>query len=221
MSGYIQDDVTDAEIDRQAELYGGLAQSVRELIDAALRTETDEDVVRKATDEIRDLTARLQEKQMPGSFGVRWSPSGRKREWGNAVRGVRNAIAPPVDIHEEPDGHVWADFTLGAAYEGPAGLTHGGVSALILDNILGAAAEAGGSPGMTGTLTVIYRRPTPLCKPLHAEGSIDRVEGIKCFVRGTISDEGGVCVEAEGIFILPRWARERIAAAEEQAAQQG
>lgn len=213
MSDYVLDEVTDAEIDRQAAIYGPLAQSVRELIDAALRTEMDGDVVTRATEEIRGLTATLQEKQMPGSFGVRWSASGTKRDWGNAVLGLRNAVAPPVVLNVEPDGRVVADFSLGAAYEGPAGLTHGGVTALILDNVLGAAAEAGGSPGMTGTLTIRYRRPTPLGEMLHAEAKTDRVEGVKTFVRGTISDAGGVCVEAEGVFILPRWARAALAAA--------
>ena len=59
---------------------------------------------------------------------------------------------------------------------------------------------------MTGTLTVRYRRPTPL-GDLHGEAHIDRVEGVKTFVVGHLADAGGVTVEAEGVFILPRWAR--------------
>ena len=36
-------------------------------------------------------------------------------------------------------GLCWSEFSLGAAYEGPPGLVHGGVCALVLDHILGEA----------------------------------------------------------------------------------
>ena len=44
--------------------------------------------------------------------------------------------------------------------------------------------------------------------PVRAEAWIDRVDGIKTFARGTLSDAEGVSVEADGIFIKPSWARE-------------
>ena len=47
-----------------------------------------------------------------------------------------------------------------------------------------------------------YRRGTPL-GPLHLEASIVREEGRKIFVAGSISDAGGVTVEADGVFIQP------------------
>ena len=56
-----------------------------------------------------------------------------------------------------------------------------------------------------------YRRGTPL-GDLRAEAWIERSEGIKTWARGHIADAEGVTVEAEGLFILPKWARERIAA---------
>ena len=73
--------------------------------------------------------------------------------------------------------------------------------------MLGEAAGAGGKPGMTGTLTIVYRRGTPL-GDLRAEAWIDRVEGIKTYAKGHLKDAEGVTVEAEGVFILPKWARE-------------
>ena len=57
-------------------------------------------------------------------------------------------------------------------------------------------------PTFTGTLTMRYRRGTPL-GPLHLEGRIDREEGRKVFVVATISDAEGVTVEADGVFIEP------------------
>jgi len=203
---YVYDGLTDEEIAREVDLYGPLTASVRDLIEVALATEVGEDDIRRAHEHIEAAKALLGKQTRQSPYGVRWSASGTKRAWGNAVVGLRNAVAPPVVINREADGRVWADFELGMAYEGPAGLTHGGISALVLDQVLGEAAEHGGARGMTATLTLRYRRPTPLGK-LHAEARIDRVEGVKTFVTGHLAGPDGVCVEAEGIFILPRWAR--------------
>ncbi|MFC7448457.1 PaaI family thioesterase [Rhodococcus daqingensis] len=209
---YVQDQASDDEIARQAELYGPLTDSVRELIEVALLTEVDDPEVRAALEHIESAKRLLRQRINPGPYGVRWGASGQKRAWGNAAAGLRNAVAPPLIVECDPDGRARVDFHLGSAYEGPAGLTHGGVSALVLDQVLGAAAEAAGAPGMTGTLTLRYRRPTPL-GALHAEARIDRVEGVKTIVTGHLSGPDGVCVEAEGVFILPRWARGKDSAA--------
>ena len=83
---------------------------------------------------------------------------------------------------------------------------------MILDQLLGEAAGAGGKPGMTATLTLTYRRGTPL-GDLRAEAWIDRSSGYKTWAKGHIIGPEGVTVEAEGLFILPKWARERLAAA--------
>ena len=206
MSDYVHEDVAPEEIERQLAVYGPLAQSIRELADASIRTEVDDDEVRAAQAEVEAITARLRRRQLPGSYGVRFSSSGTSRAWGNAVVGARNPVAPPVEVKTDPSGRAWADFRLGAAYEGPPALVHGGVSALILDQLLGEAAGAGGKPGMTGTLTLRYRRATPL-GALRGEAHVDRVDGIKTYAVGHIADAEGVCVEAEGVFILPRWAR--------------
>jgi acyl-coenzyme A thioesterase PaaI-like protein len=209
--GYVQDELSPEEVERQRALYGPLAQAVRELVDATIRTTVGDDEIRRAQADVEALTARLRASQLEGPYGVRFS-RGRGRPWGNPVVGLRNAVAPMVVIEHDPraNGEVWADFHLGAAYEGPPGLVHGGVSALILDQVLGEAAGAGGKPGMTGTLTLRYRRGTPL-GDLRVEGWIDRVDGIKTYAKAHIIGPDGVTVEAEGVMILPRWAREAIA----------
>ncbi|MDI6912080.1 PaaI family thioesterase [Nocardioides sp.] len=211
MPGYVQDDISAEELERQKALYGPFTQAVRELVDATIRTEVDDDEVRAIQAEVEALTARLRAQQLDGPYGVRFGATGRGRPWGNSVVGLRNAIAPPLMIDHDDTGRAWSDFHLGAAYEGPPGLVHGGVSALILDQMLGEAAGAGGKPGMTATLTLRYRRGTPL-GDLRAEAWIERSEGIKTWARGHVMDAEGVTVEAEGLFILPRWAREAIAA---------
>ena len=197
------------EYDRLAALYGPLTDDVRELIRLALRTDADPDSIEAARTAIRTANDVLRSRQPDESQVVRYSVGGRPVVWGNAVIGLRNAIAPPLTIHHDDDGtRCWSEFTLNSAYEGPPGLVHGGVCALVLDHVLGEAASAGlTKPLFTGTLTVRFVRGTPLGR-LRAEAAVERTEGVKSFVSGHLSDGEGITVEAEGIFIKPAWARD-------------
>jgi acyl-coenzyme A thioesterase PaaI-like protein len=84
---------------------------------------------------------------------------------------------------------------------------HGGVAALILDHLLGEAASDGINPRLTGTISFRYLRATRL-GALHAEAVTTRVDGVKTFAAGHLADDQGITVEAEGVFIQPRWARD-------------
>ncbi|ORV88894.1 thioesterase [Mycobacterium interjectum] len=196
-----------AEAARVTALYTPLADAVRELIDATIRTDAGEDVVAGARAAIEAVTESLRQRTRPMGVSYRVD-SGRPLTLGNAAIGLGNPIAPPVIVHHDGGGRCWSEFILGAAYEGPPKLVHGGVSALVLDHMLGEAASEGLSkPRFTGTITVRYLRGTPL-GPLRSEAWIEGKEGVKVFARGTISDDAGVTVEAEGVFIEPSWARE-------------
>jgi hypothetical protein len=153
--------------------YEALAISVRRLIDATIRTEVEPEAVASAAARIDSVTTQLSATLMPGSFGQRTVDDGQGPAAGNVVIGVRNPSAPPLVVHHESDGSVWTEFILGAAYEGPPGHVHGGVSAMILDHVLGATAHKPGWPAYTGTLTLRYHRPTPLQRP-PASRSVDR-----------------------------------------------
>src|SRR6185312_9920118 len=187
-------------------VYAPLAESIRRLVDASIRTEAGPAAVAAATSKIDSATAELSEALKPGPFGVHRNPDGQTIAWGNAVVGVRNPFAPPLVIQHDPDGLVWSEFVLGAAYEGPPNTVHGGVCALVLDHVLGATAHQPDRPAFTGTLTLRYRRPTALGRPLRAQAHVERVEGVKTVAVGHLADESGVTVEAEGIFIHPRQA---------------
>ncbi|HYX99005.1 MAG TPA: hypothetical protein VE908_05560 [Mycobacterium sp.] len=98
MLDFTLENISSEEIERLRAVYGSLAESVRELIDATVRTEMDAEGVAAAKAEIDSTTARLRQKQTDGSFGVRYPASGERMAWGNAVIGLRNPIAPPVEI---------------------------------------------------------------------------------------------------------------------------
>lgn len=199
--------LTSADVHRLRSTYEPLAQSVRGLIDATIRSEVDAADVAAAQAHIEAAADLLRAKQIDGPFGVRITSDGDRMPWGNPAIGVRNAIAPPLNIVRDQDGGISTDFHLGAAYEGPPGHVHGGMVAMVLDHVLGeVAASDPETPRFTGTLTIRYLRATPL-GDLRAEGRITRSDGIKTFAVGHVSDAEGITAEAEGVFILPRWAR--------------
>jgi hypothetical protein len=207
MLEFTAQNLSSEEVARLRRLYEPLTRSVRELLDATIRTEADDDAVAAAKAEIDSATARLRSKQLDGAFGVRYNPDGESMAWGNPVIGLRNPAAPPLVINHDPSGLVWADFELGAAYEGPPGHVHGGICALILDHVLGEAASSGlVKPFFTGTISCRYLRATALGR-LHVEAKIARSEGVKIFAVGHLADAEGATVEAEGVFIAPKWAR--------------
>jgi hypothetical protein len=71
-------------------VYQPLAESVRALVDATIRTEVDDDEVAAVKAEIDAATARLHAKQIDGPFGVRYTTGGDRMAWGNPVVGIRN-----------------------------------------------------------------------------------------------------------------------------------
>ena len=99
------------------------------------------------------------------------------------------------------DDHIDGRVTFGAAYEGPPGCVHGGYIAAAFDEVLGSAQSLGGRPGMTGTLTIRYRSPTPLHTPLRFEAGVTGVDGRKIFTTGRCFADDVLTAEAEGIFI--------------------
>ena len=121
----------------------------------------------------------------------------------NPISGRSNPLAPPLNMWQDGDT-ARASVTMGWRYEGPPGCVHGGFVAALFDDFLGMAQMMGNQPGMTGTLKVKYRRPTPLEKPLSLSARVDRTEGRKTFVHGHIEADGQVTAECECIFIRPK-----------------
>ena len=134
-----------------------------------------------------------QDMEVPSEF-FRYSP----------VIGPGNPIAPPVDFQVEGDGSVVAEHVFDAPYNGPPTAVHGGIVALVFDELLGTTGVMNRTGGFTGTLSIRYDALTPIGRPIRMRGFIDRQEGRKIFIRGTMHDGEILCAEAEGIFIQPK-----------------
>lgn len=194
-----------AEQARHADgLYGPLTQSLRALIDVVIRSEAADADVTQAHALIEQAAALLSSRLDPEPFGVRTTTEGGILTWGNVAIGMRNAIAPPLNIVHDDNGCASADLTLGAPYEGPPGHVHGGVCALMLDHVLGATAHRPGKPAFTGTLNLRYVAPTRL-GAIRVEAWVESETDSKTIAVGRITDpDGSVTVQAEGIFIRPK-----------------
>jgi len=118
------------------------------------------------------------------------------------ITGHSNPIAPPFRMWPDWEARVARGVgRFGSAYEGGPGIAHGGFVAAMLDELLGMATIFSGGPGMTGELTVRYRKPTPLHRELVAEGRLDEEQGRRLKMSAELRDGDELIVEATGLFV--------------------
>jgi acyl-coenzyme A thioesterase PaaI-like protein len=149
-----------------------LGAALRELVDAAVRTEVSIEELEAATEAAREIAGRLRAEQrgMQGIAAVD-DPSVGER-WYNPVYGPGSPVAPPMVVEDFPEGRCIGRVTVGKALEGPPGLVHGGVVATLLDHALARSARVAGRGGLTASLTVRFKRPVPLGVPLVITGEL-------------------------------------------------
>jgi acyl-coenzyme A thioesterase PaaI-like protein len=73
-----------------------------------------------------------------------------------------------------PDGS-FCEFAVPARFQSWAGMAHGGIVSLMLDEAVGWAAWHAGHPGVTGRLAVSLRRPLRLGERVRVLGQVERV----------------------------------------------
>ena len=183
-----------------------LGDALRGLVDASVRTTVPIPELAAAAAQVREVTARLAAAQRPPhQLPALDDPVAFRRVY-SPVTGVGSALAPPLHIRRE-DGGVVAEATLGLAYEGPPGFLHGGMSGLLMDQLLGAAAISAGLFGMTARLELDYRRPVPLHTPVVLRARVVEDAGRKTTATGTIARADAperILIAARGIFVAPR-----------------
>ena len=127
----------------------------------------------------------------PGSF-FPYSP----------VIGRLNPVAPPVEMWITDEGEAHGRMTLTEPFNGPPwDNTHGGVVAMVFDELLGLSSIAGAGGGFTGRLTIRYRKPTPIHREITMRAHVEKITGRKILARGEMYDGETLTAEAEGRFI--------------------
>ena len=180
-----------------------LAAALRRVIAATVSAPVPDDDIRAATVAAEALADQLEQAAGPGRRPrSQPDPAGDPQAFfpTSPVIGYANPLAPPVHL-EAVDGALHGTAYFDVQYEGPPTCVHGGVIALVFDEMLGSANILAGNPAMTGTLTIRYRQPTPLRTELRLEARCDRRDGRKIYTTGEIYHGDVLTAEAEGVFI--------------------
>jgi len=120
--------------------------------------------------------------------------------------GSLNAIAPPMRL-SMGENDLGAPAMVGRVNidrlrEGPPHTAHGGVVAGLFDEILGAGQRLSERPGgVTGRLTVRYRKPTPLNKDLEFRSWVHDDRSRTLVMRADCSVGSLISAEAEAMFV--------------------
>lgn len=115
---------------------------------------------------------------------------------------LHNPAHPGLVMHIDENGvRASVASTVGSLYEGPDGLLHGGVAAMLLDSALSSLVQHHGMECVTASLKVDFRKPTPLRRPLEITATLGGEAGRKVTVCGEIRCDGEVTVEATALCI--------------------
>ncbi|KAF7290231.1 4HBT domain-containing protein [Mycena indigotica] len=127
-----------------------------------------------------------------------------------ALRGPGKLALIPLVRARRDEQEALAFVHLGRGLCGHDGIIHGGLLATLLDEALfrTAAAHLPSKAGVTAKLTLNYRAPTRADQFVVLRTSLVSQSGRKAFVKGTVEAlDGTVLVEAEALFIEPRYAK--------------
>lgn len=174
--------------------YGELNEQIRRLMDLGRYASPEPAITGELIDQVAALNERLAACQTD-----EWhSPSGTRIDL--PARG--NITLPPYEVSSAGADGVVADVTFRPFHLGGNGAAHGGQVAVAFDD-LGGMASALAVAGVTRTayLTVEYRSLTPLSTPLRCHTWVDKRDGRKAFVKGTLHDGERLCAELDALFI--------------------
>lgn len=185
-----------------------LANELRRILNRLVLVRPSAEDLTEAATMARQFAARLDDLPVrgPGAHNGQAGLQPQDHVRHSPMSGTGNAVAPPMDMRtvgHDRHGHPVTEGTVrfGAAYEGPPGHVHGGFVAAMFDELLG---RTQGSAGFTASLTVSFRRPSPLHETFELRAAVERVEGRKRWIRGTCHLDGVLLTEAEGLFLAPR-----------------
>lgn len=124
--------------------------------------------------------------------------------------GDENPASLGCRFYELEGGEVATVFAAKYIHEGHNGIMHGGLSAAVLDELMGRATlnsrlsdtEDWIPKYVTAEMTTKYKRPIAIGAPMRGFGRVDREEGRCCFTSSEIVDENGeIMASATGVYV--------------------
>jgi acyl-coenzyme A thioesterase PaaI-like protein len=192
----------DAEVRRDG--VERLAAATRALADAIAVTAVDRATLAEVSGAIEMLTHRLSvETDGDGYSGLLVLPVDPARPETymplNPIIGNCNPSRPDVEVRIA-DGAVVGTATFTRRFVGPAGHAHGGISAMLADQLVAAAPMAIGVRTVTKSLTVRYLRALPLDEELELWGECTP-DGEQYKAKFEVRARGEVAVAGTGVLV--------------------
>jgi uncharacterized protein (TIGR00369 family) len=101
-------------------------------------------------------------------------------------------------VQDNFNKRIVGKFILGEAYQGGGGMAHGGIIAMLLDEVMGKVCRFREVRAVTAELTIQYLKPVKVDEEIVVEGYETEVKGRNLFLIGEIRNNAGV-VLAKGI----------------------
>lgn len=123
--------------------------------------------------------------------------------------GELNEHGLKLQLHLE-ERRSWSEFVLDDRFEGWRGVTHGGIIATILDEVMAWALVAEDNWGVTARMSLEFKRPVLVGTRVRAEGWIVRSRRRLVDTAGQVVDsQGNVLATAEAIYVAADEERKR------------
>lgn len=105
-------------------------------------------------------------------------------------------------LHVTSEG-CWTETTLAPRFQGWESVAHGGIVTTLLDEVMAWSVIGRDTWGVTARISVAFRRPVPVGKPIRAEGRVvqDRRRTFRTAGRVVDATTGEVLADGEGTFV--------------------
>ena len=106
-------------------------------------------------------------------------------------------------VQHNVNKRIVGKFILGETYQGGGGMAHGGIIALLLDEVMGKVCRFREVRAVTAELTIQYLKPVKVDEEIVVEGYEAEVKGRNLFLVGEIRNGAGVVLaKGTGRFVV-------------------
>lgn len=106
-------------------------------------------------------------------------------------------------VQDNVNKRIVGKFILGEAYQGGGGMAHGGIIAMLLDEVMGKVCRFREVRAVTAELTIQYLKPVKVDEEIVVEGYETEVKGRNLFLVGEIRNGAGVVLaKGTGRFVV-------------------
>jgi uncharacterized protein (TIGR00369 family) len=106
-------------------------------------------------------------------------------------------------VQDNVNKRIVGKFILGEAYQGGGGMAHGGIIAMLLDEVMGKVCRFREVRAVTAELTIQYLKPVKVDEEIVVEGYETEVKGRNLFLVGEIRNNAGVVLaKGTGRFVV-------------------